>query len=88
MRIPQERWPKDWEGYEDPVCPLVLALHGHPNSGSFWEQMFERKSLKEGFRRIGECGEWRSCYYHVSLRVILVAYVDDFKMAGPKEHIQ
>ena len=30
---------------------------------------------------------WRSVYYHEELRVLLVVYVDDFKMAGPPEGI-
>jgi hypothetical protein len=31
--------------------------------------------------------EWRSCYWHEKLRLHLVVYVDDFKMAGPKENM-
>ena len=40
---------------------------------------------KEGFRRLSEGGEWRSCYYHDELKVLLAIYVDDFKMAGTEE---
>ena len=28
---------------------------------------------------------WRGCYWHPELRMFLIVYVDDFKMAGPKE---
>ena len=35
-----EAWPKEWHHlpYDDPVCPLVLALYGHPDSEGYWEQ--------------------------------------------------
>ena len=38
-----------------------------------------------GFAPVGE--EWPSCYFHHSLRLFLVIYVDDFKMAGPKVNL-
>ena len=31
VRLPRNRWPEEWLGYEDPVCPLRLALYGHPD---------------------------------------------------------
>ena len=41
VRLPREAWPKAWEGMRDPVCPLELALYGHPESGGYWEQHAE-----------------------------------------------
>ena len=38
VRLPRNRWPKEWNGTKDPVCPLRLALYGHPDSGGIWEQ--------------------------------------------------
>ena len=35
VRLPREAWPKAWEGMRDPVCPLELALYGHPELGGF-----------------------------------------------------
>ena len=35
VRLPRNRWPKEWKGMKDPVCPLRLALYGHPDSGGF-----------------------------------------------------
>ena len=61
IRLLQHRRPDNWGNFRDPVCRLVKALYGHPNSGCFWEQRCEDKVLREGFRRIGDCGEWRSC---------------------------
>ena len=69
----------------DPVVPLVLALYGHPCSGAYWEERCDDKVMSSGFVRVGDCGEWRSCYYCSELQVLLVVYVDDFKMAGPAE---
>ena len=36
LRIPPERRPSSWAKYWDPVCPLILALYGHPESGPIW----------------------------------------------------
>ena len=33
VRLPRDQWPKEWNGMTDPVCPLILALYGHPDSG-------------------------------------------------------
>ena len=30
---------------------------------------------------------WPSCYFNVELRLYLVVYVDDFKLAGPAKHL-
>ena len=38
VRLPRNRWPKSWTNYRDPVCPLRLALYGHPDSGGIWEK--------------------------------------------------
>ena len=38
VEIPKHRWPKEWIGkYRRPVCPLVMALYGHPEAGGCWE---------------------------------------------------
>ena len=47
VRLPKEQWPDAWAGMVDPVCPLVLALYGHPDSGGHWEIHCEAK-LKIG----------------------------------------
>ena len=85
VRLPKRRWPKHWHGvYIDPVCPLELALYGHPQSGGFWEEHAEKNITEEGFNCIPE---WKSCYWHHELRVLLVLYVDDFKLAGPTKNL-
>ena len=91
IRIPREYWPKEWfdkhgqPKYRDPVCRLIKALYGHPESGAYWEKHCEKQLLAIGFH---ECNEWKSCFFHEKLKVFLIVYVDDFKMAGKKENVQ
>ena len=63
------------------VC-LVKALHGHPDSGTFWEERCDESVRAMGFQPLGE--EWLSVYTHPELQLVLVVYVGDFKMAGPR----
>ena len=86
IRIPRNRWPKEWVGkYKDPVIRLVLALYGHPDSGGFWERHCESCLIKVGFKALHpEC--WPSMFWHERLRLLLAVYVDDFKLAGPREN--
>ena len=86
VRLPRNRWPKAWTNYRDPVCPLRLALYGHPDSGGIWE-----KHCTKQLRSIGWVPVlpdiWQSIFYHPELDLLLVVYVDDFKMAGPKDNL-
>ena len=90
MGIPSAQWPKSWydsEGrakFRQPVCRLLKALYGHPDSGGIWELHCDSHLKKIGFV---EVPSWRSVYFHDKLKVLLVVYVDDFKMAGPKPGI-
>ena len=36
VQLPKDAWPDSWRGMVDPVCPLLLALHGHPDAGGHW----------------------------------------------------
>jgi hypothetical protein len=69
----------------DPVCPLILALYGHPDAGGFWEKHCEKALVEVGFEPIPE---WKSCFWHPKLRLLLVVYVDDFKLSGPSENLK
>ena len=84
VRIPPEQWPASWAGKSDPVCPLILALYGHPDSGGHWEAHCEKHLLEAGFVPITS---WRSCFWHPRLELFLVVYVDDFKLSGPAGHL-
>jgi len=80
VRLPRDQWPKSWEGMTDPVCPLMLALYGHPDSGGHWERRCFEHLESEGFVPIPN---WPSCFWHPELKLLLVVYVDDFKLSGP-----
>ncbi len=84
VRLPREAWPSGWEKMRDPVCPLRLSLYGHPDSGGYWERHCERHLLSQGFVRTSP---WRSCFFHKLLKLFLVVYVDDFKLAGPAANL-
>ena len=87
VRLPKDQWPQAWidSGLRDPVCPLILSLYGHPDAGGYWERHCDKHLIAVGFKPIRE---WRSCYFHDELKLFLVVYVDDFKLAGPREHLQ
>ena len=85
VRLPKDRQPPGWKKYRDPVCPLVLALYGHPDSGGYWEKHCHDHLTSVGFQLIPE---WRSCYLHTRLNLFLVVYVDDFKLAGPAKNLK
>ena len=81
VRLPPDRWPDSWKGkFRDPVVRLVLALYGHPDAGGFWELHCERALKKVGFVTVQD---WKSVFLHPKLDLLLIVYVDDFKLAGP-----
>jgi len=85
VRLPRDQWPAEWEGMDDPVCPLHLALYGHPDSGGHWERHCTEHLVSVGFQ---ELPNWRSCFWHPELKLFLVVYVDEFKLSGPEENLQ
>ena len=77
VRLPRNRWPRGWDGMKDPVCPLRLALCGYPDLGGTWEQHW-----------VAVLPEiWQSIFYHAELDLLLVVYIDDFKMAAPEANL-
>ena len=86
VRLPRNRWPKSWSGMKDPVAPLRLALYGHPDSGGIWEQHCTKELTKAGFVAVLP-DIWPSVFHHPKLDLLLVIYVDDFKMAGPEKNM-
>ena len=70
------------------IMPLVNALYGHPQAGVFWERHLHTAVLEGGFTSLGTCGEWRSVYFHHDLKVLMIVYVDDFKLSGPPDAVK
>ena len=60
------------------VVPLDKALYGHPESGAYWEEKCNKAIDELGFARVGDCGGWRSCFFHPKEKCFLMVYVDDF----------
>ena len=80
VSLPSNRWPASWKGMKNPVCPLVLALYGHPDAGGYWEQHCDERICSLGFEKIA--WEWPGVYWHPVKQALLVIYVDDFKLAA------
>jgi hypothetical protein len=67
------------------MVEILLALYGHPDSPTFWEQHCNEQVQMLGFVPFGP--EWPSVYFHKELALVLSIYVDDFKLAGPRENL-
>ena len=87
VELPTDAWPPEiqyWK-FRCPVVRLDKELYGHPDSGTMWEQHCDQKVQEIGFKPIGE--EWPSMYFHDELKLLLVIYVNDLKLAGPSENL-
>ena len=88
VRLPKTRWPKSWIGkYKGPVVPLRLALYGHPDSGGLWEIDWMYRLGVVNFVLLHP-DTWPSLFYHHELQLLLIVYVDDFKMSGPEKNMK
>ena len=84
---PWREWTHGWRyqttggqgKFNRPVVKLRIALYGHPDSGGLWEQHCESQLKTIGFVMPDPEG-WPSVFYHPKLKLLLVVYVDDFKM--------
>eukprot|EP00959_Pyramimonas_sp_CCMP1952_P307282 6431763-Pyramimonas_sp.AAC.1 len=81
---PRDEWPEEWSHMRNPVCPLYLALYGHPDSGGYREQRCEGHVTAKGFVK---CSPWLSCDFHKELKLFLIIYVDGFKLSGPADKL-
>ena len=64
---------------------MVKALYMHPDSGTYWEQHCDSHLIAVGYIAIPE---WRACYFHPEVRLLLAVYVDEFKLAGPAKNLE
>ena len=84
VRIPRDRWPPGWKGKcQNPVVRLNLALYGHPDAGGHWEAHCKDKLEAGGFIPVPD---WNSMCWHKELKLLLMVYVDDFKLSGPAKN--
>ena len=64
---------------------LANVLYGRPDSGACWEAHCDARVRRGGYEPAGE--GWPACYVHPQLKLFLVLYVDDFKLAGPTANL-
>ena len=86
VRLPRNRWPKEWKGMKDPVVPLKRSTD-ILIQGGIWERHCETELKKVGFEAV-LTDVWKSVFYHPTKKLPLVVYVDEFKLAGPKQNIK
>jgi len=83
VKIPFELWEPGWESkFSQPVCLLIKALYGHPESGSHWENHLTKVVRKLGGVTVPE---HPSSFWFEDAKLLLTVYVDDFLLSGPIE---
>ena len=87
IRLPKVLQPKSWQGkFRDPVTLLGMNLYGHPTAGNTWGDDCHGRLSKCNFYLV--CEEFPGLYLHKTFhQIVLVVYVDDFRMAGTPEHL-
>ena len=79
--IPPDLWPAHWKGkYTRPMCKLVRALYGHPESGAHWEQHLKEAVVVSGGAPIVN---HPSSFWFVEHLLVLTVYFDDFSARRP-----
>ena len=90
MELPPEAIPDEYKklynSFRRPVVLCTHAIYGHPDAGTSWEVYCDEAVKKQGFEPMGE--NWPSVYFHRRLKLLLVIYVDDLKMAGPTQNLK
>ena len=69
----------------NPMTRLLKALYGHPDSVTMGEVKCDDDVKSVGFVAVG--AEWPSVYFLHELTLLLIMYVDDFKLAGPEQNL-
>ena len=85
VRLPSNRRPKSWDKIDHPVCKLLINLYGHPLAVLIWEKYCHKRLAEIGFEKIHG---WENLFVHREKKLFLSVYVDDFKMAGSKQHLK
>ena len=85
VRLPKAWWPASWHKFKDPCCRMLRALYGHPDAGYYWEKHCRAIVQKLGFT---EVPNWPNVYFMPERQLLLVVYVDDFKLAGPAMQLE
>lgn len=69
--------------YDQPVIQLLIALWGHPDTCTFWQQHCDDVIVSStDWIPIEAC---QACYDHPKWKRLLPVYVDDFNTSGPEQ---
>ena len=83
-RLPKELQPTSFTKYRDPVVIVKKALYGHPEAQGHWDMHLEAILInKLGYQKFEN---WPSLYWHEKQRLLLLVFVDEFKLAGPNKN--
>ena len=92
VELPRAWWPESWfdeQGnplYQRPLCKLIRALYGHPESGAIWEKHLGSVLRDMGWEAAeGISGVWTKPCNQKGQKACLVVYVDDLLLCAPKE---
>ena len=85
VQLPQELWTPEMHNMRCPVVRLKKALYGHKNSGAYWNEHCQQQLAKADFSPFPG-GNWPSVYWNQTTRQLLVVYVDDLILSGPRQH--
>ncbi len=80
VSLPREYWSTNFNVIDNPVVPLVYALYGHPTARTWWEHKTHPRLEKVWFSKVEI---WNSLFWHPTLKLLLMVYVDDLRMSGP-----
>ena len=85
LGLKNDRWPAQWAGKFRNSCAIKV--------GALWASRRWRILGISLQREIGCWGltpvpDWNSMYWHSKLKLLLMVYVDDFKMSGPIENMR
>ena len=83
--LPQELWLPGWAGkYKQPTVRLRKALYGHPLASACWD--LHLRQVLQGDLGLLPMEGHPSVYYCPKTFLLVVIYVDDVLVSGPKAH--
>ena len=87
IQLPVELWDETMKKMRCPVFKLEKALYGHKHSGVWWQEFCQEQCEKAGFRLFSP-QNWPCVYWNDERKLLLVLYVDDMKLSGPKGQME
>ena len=83
----EELWLPSWKGvYRRPTVPMRKALYGNPQAAAFWDMHLKQVLL--GDLGLQAVDSRPSVYLCPQTKLLVVVYVDDVLISGPRIHQQ